>query len=67
LASIEFLLDFFCDNASNPNGEENYSVDLVAIFAPPLAEGVVLGFFVHCFDKFVIHCVYLSLISVIIL
>jgi hypothetical protein len=67
LASIEFLLDFFCNTASNPNGEEDYSVDLVAILAPPLAEGVILGLSVHCFDNFIVHCVYLSLIFVIIL
>jgi hypothetical protein len=61
LASIEHLFDFLCKQATNPDGEEDYSVDLVAILAPPLAEGVVLGFSVHCFDDFVVHGIYLSL------
>ena len=61
LAVVEFGLDFLYDKNTNPDRKEDYSVDLVAVLAPPLAENFLLGLSVHCFNDFVVHDIYLSL------
>lgn len=61
LAVVEFGLDFLYDKSTNPDRKEDYSVDLVAVLAPPLAENFLLGLSVHCFNDFVVHDIYLSL------
>ena len=55
LTGIESLFDFLCKQASNPDGEEDYSVDLVTIPAPPLTEGLLLGLAVHGLNDFFVH------------
>lgn len=61
LAVVEFGLDFLYDKGTNPDRKEDYSVDLVAVLAPPLTENFLLGLSVHCFNDFVVHNIYLSL------
>ena len=61
LAVVEFGLDFLYDKSTNPDRKEDYSVDLVAVLAPPLAENFLLGLSVHCFNDFVVHDIYPSL------
>ena len=61
LTVVEFGLDLLYDKSTNPDRKEDYSVDLVAVLAPPLAENFLLGLSVHCFNDFVVHDIYLSL------
>ena len=58
---VEFGLDFLYDKSTNPDRKEDYSVDIVAVLAPPLTENLLLGFSVHCFNDFFVHNIYLFL------
>ena len=43
LAVVEFGLDFLYNKSTNPDREKDYSVDLITVLAPPLAEKFLLG------------------------